>query len=466
MKYIDERETTYISKGYDPVGNLFFYREKLYREINNDRVAHVHELFDSGLIPELISLKLFPKTTIAKIKKMGSDMILEHEYLTDQVYSHEWTFSMLKDAALTTLKVNMIAEKYGYQTIDAHTGNIVFSKNMPYFVDLGSFIKLPTGSSSWFAIEEFYKLFLYPLRLWTKGYEHLVASQLLRNTLTHSDYIYISFPLLSFFPRSLLDKLLFTYFLSVRITAIDSDALKEKAPTYLFKVYKLLKKWKLLPFSTVSFEKQYETIQSIENTSSSYWGTYQTNNSLSTSYRLKKIKTLVKKIKPNSIVDLASNQGEFALNLIQNTITEKAYCIDLDRNAIDVLYKKVRSKKVNILCFSENVIFPSCLDNQKSITKRTKSDLALALALTHHLLLTQNISFETIFNRLSRFTTDYLLVEYMPLGLWNGRSTVKIPDWYTQENFEKHLSKLFNIVEIHNLETNRILYVARLKEIL
>jgi hypothetical protein len=49
----------------------------------------------------------------------------------------------------------------------------------------------------------------------------------------------------------------------------------------------------------------------------------------------------------------------------------------------------------------------------------------------------------------------------MPLGLHNGISAPPLPDWYNIENFSAEFSRFFKIIEICNLEKNRILFIGQ-----
>ena len=73
---------------------------------------------------------------------------------------------------------------------------------------------------------------------------------------------------------------------------------------------------------------------------------------------------------------------------------------------------------------------------------------------------------ETMLQRFYELTSEMLLIEFMPLGLWNGSNEkIESPSWYTREFFESHILHFFEIREVLELETNRILFVCKkLKE--
>src|SRR5690606_13634482 len=119
-----------------------------------------------------------------------------------------WSFDMLKDAALCMLKVNKIARKYGYQTIDSHGFNVLFKADKPYFIDLGSFIKNTENPKGWLAYEEFIRYYYYPLRVFKSGNIYLgraIMSQG-KKFMTHSSYYQFRFPLLRIIRSHWIDK--------------------------------------------------------------------------------------------------------------------------------------------------------------------------------------------------------------------------------------------------------------------
>ena len=70
---------------------------------------------------------------------------LRHERLRVLTYPYEWTFSMLRDAALLQLDLSRAALAEGVLTKDATSYNVQFDGARPVFIDLGSFERLVPG---------------------------------------------------------------------------------------------------------------------------------------------------------------------------------------------------------------------------------------------------------------------------------------------------------------------------------
>ena len=95
---------------------------------------------------------------------------------------------------------------------------------------------------------------------------------------------------------------------------------------------------------------------------------------------------------------------------------------------------------------------------------RFKSDCVIALAVTHHLLLSQGYGYDRIFETIKSYSNRLVFIEFMPLGLYDGRQAPSLPKWYNKENFEASFLKYFTVLQIEQLEINRILYIGQLRE--
>ena len=99
-------------------------------------------------------------------------------------YPYEWTFSMLKDAALLQLELSREALAEGILTKDATSYNVQFEGARPVFIDVGSFERLVPGEP-WPGYRQFCELFLNPLYLqavvdvpfqpWLRGSVHGIS---------------------------------------------------------------------------------------------------------------------------------------------------------------------------------------------------------------------------------------------------------------------------------------------------
>jgi hypothetical protein len=92
--------------------------------------------------------------------------------------------------------------------------------------------------------------------------------------------------------------------------------------------------------------------------------------------------------------------------------------------------------------------------------ERFKADIAIALALSHHLILSQKYDLTDIFSNLASYTRKYALIEFMPLGLWTTGQVPNVPEWYTKEWFKKGFERYFNVLLEEKIAENNILFVG------
>jgi len=85
---------------------------------------------DSGLYGTLVEKEL-----LIPHKEMDSSL-LKPEVVDFISYPYEWSFSMLKDAALTTLKIQRLALDYNMVLKDASAYNIQFYNGKPILIDM------------------------------------------------------------------------------------------------------------------------------------------------------------------------------------------------------------------------------------------------------------------------------------------------------------------------------------------
>ena len=152
--------------GMDRFGKVFHYGEKFYRAITPEGVKNVVKLFETGTFSELSTRGLIPKTNMVAYELPGYTFVLQHEKIKNVSYDYEWSFTMLKDAALMVLDVLEVLIKHGFISQDGHTRNILFKDNHPVWVDFTSFIE--NKSVSYWPIMQYFHRIYQPMELMTQ----------------------------------------------------------------------------------------------------------------------------------------------------------------------------------------------------------------------------------------------------------------------------------------------------------
>jgi hypothetical protein len=196
---------------------------------------------------------------------------------------------------------------------------------------------------------------------------------------------------------------------------------------------------------------------------SSIWGDYH-QQIKTKEKRFFRILEIVTQIEDGlkTAVDIAGNQGKFTRLLVQSTSIKKAVCIDYDEKAVDIGYRWAKADGVSNVTFAHFDFMAPVVKASWSLPhERFRCDAAFALALTHHLLLSQNYDLDEILQRIASYASRYVFVEFMPKGLWVSGAEVKVPGWYRLEWFRERFLETFNLVHEEQIAVNNVLFVGR-----
>jgi len=464
-----EANFSIISIG-DDIGRVFFWQNRIFRAIRHDAVEIVRDIFSSGMLKELVDSNFFPKSWITDFKIDNYALVIEHEKIHPVVYPHEWSFSMLKDAAVAVLKINLIAKKYNYQTKDCHGYNVLFDGPHIKFIDLGSFTKID-NTKGWIAFEQFKRCYYYPLRIWSSGNDYIARRMLLGwERMPLDSYLLYKNPFFRLLNLDFLKRMTSLYFGFRSISLLSSSVIKNRFPGYLGDLIIYLKNKNLLPLQSVKFLSMIKEIQKISRKKQkTIWGCYHDSyynedGELTSISRFDRIISIIKDLGIKSVVELGGNQGVLSRLLLEHTNVENVICTDSDDSAIETCY--LYSKKYNNLTVANlDFIVPNIEARTESPGSRYKSDAVLVLAVTHHLILTQKISIDVIFQTISMYSKRYVFIEFMPLGLWDKKSAPPVPSWYNISWFRNSFEKYFRLILEEKIEENRILLVGELNKI-
>ena len=124
--------------------------------------------------------------------------VLEHEKLPFVSYPYEWSFEMLRDAALLQLDLVLAGLDEGIGLKDASAYNLQWKGASPVFVDVASFYKRAEGEP-WVGYRQFCQMFLYPLLVqayrdvpfqpWMRGNIDGMDAEVCLNLLSARDYV-------------------------------------------------------------------------------------------------------------------------------------------------------------------------------------------------------------------------------------------------------------------------------------
>ena len=151
----------------DPESRVFYAGADVYRALSADGLSDFEAVQASGMLDDgrVVSTERVEDVTALKdllVHEPAS--VLRHERIPFVSYPYEWTYSMLKDAALLQLDLLLDALDHDLVLKDSTPYNVQFKGARPVFVDVGSFERLREGEP-WVGYRQFCMLYLYPLLL-------------------------------------------------------------------------------------------------------------------------------------------------------------------------------------------------------------------------------------------------------------------------------------------------------------
>jgi hypothetical protein len=456
----------------DPSGFLFEGADgQLYRQINRRYQPDFESLHESGLYQELSSRGLLvDHDVLDDVRPISDDgyCVIRPRRVPFVSYPYEWSFSALKDAALLTLDIQLRALKHGMQLKDASAYNIQFDGCRPVFIDTLSFERLEIDKP-WKAYGQFCRHFLAPLALMAKT--HVDAGYLLR------DYIDgvpldVASRMLPLRTRWSLGLGLHIHWHAKMITKHHATRRPNEHNLGLNqpRVHKLrMPKNRLL----VYLENLRGTVESLRsNCAATQWADYYDDNSyLPEAFRTKQelVTRFLRRAAPATVWDLGANTGVFSRIASEQGCFTCAF--DIDPACVERAYLEGRkTKQPNFLPLRMDLANPSpslgwAHRERDSLADRGPADLAMALALVHHLAISNNVPLTSIAEFLRRISKA-LIIEFVPKQDPQVQRLLKsredIFDNYDQTRFEQAFAPHFELRECQTVgHDGRALYLMQ-----
>jgi SAM-dependent methyltransferase len=389
--------------------------------------------------------------------------LLHHERIPFVSYPYEWTFSMLKDAALLQLDLLLAALDHDLVLKDSTPYNVQFQGARPLFVDVGSFERMREGEP-WVGYRQFCMLYLYPLLLqalkevpfqpWLRGSIDGITPAQMRALLSLRDR----------FRRGLFANV----FLHARLEARYAD----RAAEVHREVRRVFKK----ELFVVNVRKMRKLVQRLSwDPPEGVWTAYGANNSYTDDDARRKdefVRRVATEQRWGLVWDIGANNGRYSRIAAEGARTVVA--IDADQGPVELLYRDLRQEgDERILTLAMNLADPSPglgwrgLE-RRSLPDRGKPDLVLALALVHHVAIGANVPIREFVDWLASLGAA-LVIEFptredpMVQKLLAPKRDGLHPD-YERGYFERTLGEAFEVERSERLESGtRVLYFARPK---
>jgi len=449
----------------DPAGFLYESNGQLYRQINASYLDEYRQLKTSGLYDALTQKQqLISHQERPELATDPTALIIQPEKLGYISYPYEWCFSQLKDAALLTLDIQQTALEHGLSLKDASAYNVQFHQGKAIFIDTLSFETLDVDSP-WVAYRQFCQHFLGPLALMSYGDPRVRKLLLGFIDGIPLDLVASLLPTRSKWRYSILAHV----HLHARSQVRNANGGISDGPTQAPR-----KMSKTLLEALISSLRSAIEKCTLSSRLSTEWGQYyeQTNYSpdAMTHKELLVDEQLKKHTPADGIVhDLGANTGRFSRIALQHASLVVSH--DIDELAVEHNYlANLEQGSQNLLPLVLDLTNPSPAigwhnEERAAFKDRCKADVLLALALVHHLAISNNTPLSKVAESLAQLT-DVLIIEFVPKGDSQVdrllRTREDIFDQYDQNHFEKAFAQYFTLLEHQPVEgTSRVLFTYK-----
>ena len=411
---MSSNETTRTGSSFrDPAGFIFTHEGTLYRQVNQFGQQSYDALKASGLYDHLVG-----KGWMVPHEEVDSPVadpervhrIIRPETVDFISFPYEWSFGQLKQAALRTLDIQLAALKRDMILKDASAYNIQFHRGRAVLIDTLSFDPYAEGQI-WEGYRQFCQHFLAPLCLMAR--RDIRLGQLSR---VHIDGVPLDLasklmPRSTWFRPGILMHLHLHARAQVAYAGSDADNPGENRKS------RPVSRNGLIGIAT----GLRGLIEKLDwKPAGTEWADYyQATNYSDDAFRAKSehINAFLDEIEPGQLWDLGGNTGHFSRLAANRGIPTIAF--DIDPAAVEINYRQVRANK-------ETCMLPLVMDltnpsaaigwanaERESLGQRGPVDCAMALALIHHLAISNNVSLDQI-ARYFASLCHHLIIEFVP----------------------------------------------------
>jgi hypothetical protein len=386
--------------------------------------------------------------------------VLRHERVPFVSYPYEWPFSMLKDAALLQLELNRRALRADLALKDASPYNVQWRGTRPVFIDVGSFERL-RPAEPWAGYRQFCTLFLYPLML--QAYKDVPFHAALRGSLDgiapHDARALLAGER---FRKGVLSNVLLHARLESRYAGVEGREVKREMKRAGFSKELL----------AANFGKLEKLVRRLEwKPGETAWTGYGEDNSYdeaSASAKADFVREAAARRHSRLTWDVGCNDGRYARIAAESADLVVAF--DADHATVDALYRRLRDeRREDIVPLVMSVTDPSPDlgwrgRERASFERRGTPELALCLAVVHHVCITGNVPVRELLDWLRSLGTA-LVIEFpdradpMVQRLLGGKRDGSNPD-YERAAFERALEERFAIDRSTPVSETRTLFEA------
>ena len=449
----------------DPAGGVYHHHGRVFRYLTDEGARDFRSLADSGLLQDLTdSGAVIPthELTSGDAAQLGLDpsipLILEHEPIPFISYMYEWPFELLQAAALQYLSALRLSVQRGFILKDATAFNSQFRGSAPTMIDVASFEPHSPGHP-WAGYAQFCRMFLNPLLLHSltgEPYHHALRSSI--DGITPSD-LKRRLPFRRRLRKDIFIHVTAQAWMGDRFSG-DSTALKSVAN------------------EQVSEKTLHKLIDQLERTISglsrpgakSNWTDYEADCHYHDEAAAAKhhfVESVLQERRPELVWDLGCNRGEYSA--LAASAGSYVVAMDGDEQVVGGLAQRTDVDHSRVLPLVMDLSNPSAdqgwaQTERLGLSSRGPADLALVLALIHHLTLAGGVPLGGVVDWLAD-NARAAVIEFVPLDDPMAQRLLATrldqPTGYDEPIFRRELERRFQITRVESLpQSGRTLYAV------
>ena len=403
----------------DPSGFVFFKDDEVFRSIDSECCSVLMELANEGRINDWVERQLIVGTEFIDGGELLSELqselpetdhFLRHDKIPLVTFPYEWTVSMLADAGIHTIDLQIELLKSNCSLKDATAYNIQFVNGKPTMIDVAS-IEKPSRLDVWFAMGQFLQMFLYPLLLTRhKGWDlcSYFQSNINGRDIESVAKAFGTFERLK--PSLMLDLTLplWLHRMSEKKSGSKREVLDKKVVNSSAQVSNLKRLRRKLEKLAAGYKP------------SGVWADYTkicNYDDQADNCKKELVRKMLQQSKPKEVLDIGCNTGTYSFLAAECGANVTA--VDGDHDAIENLYRRLRKNPATINPMVVDLGNPSpsigyMNVERPSFLERSNPDCVMALALIHHLLVSANMSVDAISEQMYEMTNRDLILEFVP----------------------------------------------------
>ncbi|WP_162531679.1 hypothetical protein [Methylomicrobium alcaliphilum] len=377
---------SYVSSScIDPIGRVFFYKERLFRTICCPSSAALYQKFIlEDVFQDAKSIGLVNTWIPEDIEFNNANILLEHEVLNFASHAAELTAESLWKAANMIVNLNNLLLSFFLQLKDCHPWNVMMKYGQPIYIDFGSIVAYKEFNLLWY--EEFKKFYLIPLWLY-KNYGEKASNEYRKEHCTGFGHYFMT----KVFPTDQFDFPRFTGKVSDRVT--------------ISAFFEDVKNWLILNQPVANKKKWAGYIQSGDDQ----------NPLKPISIKHKFVFDEISRIRPKKVLDMASNKGFYSE--VAARLGAKVISFDNEEFNVNKCNQVAEQHHLNITAVLLDFLHPTPPSgiglSFPSAYDRFQADMLLVLGFIHHICIGMGVSLTLFSKILLSYKPNNIIIEFV-----------------------------------------------------